>query len=154
MSSSMGAVSLEPQAVDVDVKIVLIGAVEHFYELQEGDPEFARHFRVKVDFADSFIATEATRRATGIFVAQACRRLALPHFSAAAVARLVEETHREADDQTRQSAIFARTEAGTPARVIRGRSAWPRWRPRWPRAPRAMTPWPSGCANRWPRATG
>jgi predicted ATP-dependent protease len=111
MSSSMGAVSLEPQAVDVDVKIVLIGAVEHFYELQEGDPEFARHFRVKVDFADSFIATEATRRATGIFVAQACRRLALPHFSAAAVARLVEETHREADDQTRQSAIFARTEA-------------------------------------------
>ena len=111
MASSMGAVSLEPEAVDVDVKIVLIGAVEHFYELQEGDPEFARHFRVKVDFADSFIATDATRRATGIFVAQACRRLALPHFSAAAVARLVEETHREADDQTRQSAIFARTEA-------------------------------------------
>ena len=29
----------------------------------------------------------------------------------APVARLVEETHREADDQTRQSAIFARTEA-------------------------------------------
>ncbi len=111
LASSMGAVSLEPEAVDVDVKIVLIGASAHFYELQEGDPEFSRHFRVKVDFADSFIATDATYRATGIFVAHACRRLALPHFSAAAVARLVEETHREADDRTRQSAIFARTEA-------------------------------------------
>ena len=107
----MGAVSLEPEAVDVRVKIVLIGAVEHYYELQEGDPEFARHFRVKVDFAESFAGTEATRHATGIFVAQVCQRLGLPHFTAAAVARLLEETHREADDQTRQSAIFARTEA-------------------------------------------
>ncbi len=109
--SPMAAVSLEPEAVDVDVKIVLIGSVEMYYELQEGDPEFARHFRVKVDFAESFIASEATRRATAIFVAQACVRLGLPHFSAAAVARLLEDTHREADDQTRQSAIFARTEA-------------------------------------------
>ena len=109
--ASMGAVSLEPEAVDVRVKIVLIGAVEHYYELQEGDPEFARHFRVKVDFAESFAGTEATRHATGIFVAQVCQRLGLPHFTAAAVARLLEVSHREADDQTRQSAIFARTEA-------------------------------------------
>lgn len=109
--SPMAAVSLEPEAVDVHVKIVLIGSSEMFYELQEGDPEFARHFRVKVDFAESFIASDGTRHATAVFVAQVCQRLALPHFSAAAVARLLEETHREADDQTRQSAIFARTEA-------------------------------------------
>ena len=109
--SPMAAVSLEPEAVSVHVKIVLIGSAELFYELQEGDPEFARHFRVKVDFAESFIASDGTRHATAVFVAQVCKRLALPHFSAAAVARLLEETHREADDQTRQSAIFARTEA-------------------------------------------
>ena len=109
--SPMAAVSLEPEAVDVHVKIVLVGASELFYELQEGDPEFARHFRVKVDFAESFIASDGTRHASAVFVAQVCQRLALPHFSAAAVARLLEETHREADDQTRQSAIFARTEA-------------------------------------------
>jgi predicted ATP-dependent protease len=109
--AAMGAVSLEPEAVDVRVKIVLIGAVEHYYELQDGDPEFARHFRVKVDFAESFIGNESTRHATGIFVAQVCHRLGLPHFTASAVARLLEEAHREADDQTRQSAIFARTEA-------------------------------------------
>ena len=34
----------------------------------------------------------------------------LPDFSATAVARLLEESHREIDDQSRQSAIFARTE--------------------------------------------
>ncbi len=109
--SPIAAVSLAPEAVDVEVKIVLVGSREQYYDLQEGDPEFARHFRVKVDFAESFSTGETTRRASSIFVAHVCQQHGLPHFSAAAVARLLEETHREVDDQARQSAIFARTEA-------------------------------------------
>ncbi len=111
MFSALATTSLEPEAVDVDVKIVLIGSNEHFYALQEGDPEFARHFRIKVDFAEAFTANEDTWRATGVFVAHTARRLGLPPFSAAAVARLIEDSHREAEDQRRQSAAFARTEA-------------------------------------------
>jgi len=107
----IATVSLEPEAVDVEVKIVLIGSREQYYELQEGDPEFARRFRVKVDFAESFSSGTETRRAMATFVAHTCHQLGLPHFSAAAVARLVEDGHREVDDQSRQSAIFARTEA-------------------------------------------
>ncbi len=107
----IAAVSLEPEAVDVDVKIIMIGSREQYYEFQEEDPEFARRFRVKVDFAESFSSSDETRRASAIFVAHACRDLGLPHFSAAAVARMLEDGHREVDDQSRQSAIFARTEA-------------------------------------------
>ena len=107
----IAAVSLEPEAVDVDVKIILIGSRDQYYELQEEDPEFARHFRVKVDFAESFSSSHETRRAFAIFVSHACRNRGLPHFSPAAVARLLEESHREVEDQSRQSAIFARTEA-------------------------------------------
>ncbi|MEW6589588.1 MAG: ATP-binding protein [Pseudomonadota bacterium] len=107
----IATVSLVPEAVDVEVKLVLIGSRDQYYELQELAPEIARHFRAKVDFADSFKAGPETRRASAIFVAHACRTHGLPHFSAAAVARLLEESHREADDQVRQSAIFARTEA-------------------------------------------
>ena len=107
----LAAVSLEPEAVDVDVKIVLIGTVESYYELQEADPEFARHFRIKVDFAEQFRASAETWHASAVFVAQCCARLALPPFDAGAVARLLEDMHRQADDQTRQSAIFAHTEA-------------------------------------------
>ena len=110
MFSALATTSLEPEAVDVEVKLVLIGSNEHYYALQEGDPEFARHFRVKVDFADSFVASPETRRATGVFVAHVCNKLGLPDFSAAAVARLLEDSHREAEDQTRQCAAFARTE--------------------------------------------
>jgi predicted ATP-dependent protease len=109
--TSIAAVSLVPEAVDVEVKIVLIGSRQQYYDLQEADPEFARRFRVKVDFAESFSAGGETRRASAIFVANACRELGLPHFSAAAVARLLEDSHRQVDDQSRQSAIFARAEA-------------------------------------------
>lgn len=107
----MAAVSLQPEAVDVETKIILVGSIDEYYALQEADPEFARHFRVKVDFAESFPSTPDTRNACGVFVAHTCRRLGLPHFGAAAVARLLEDAHRQVDDQTRQSAIFARTEA-------------------------------------------
>lgn len=107
----MASVAMVPEAVDAEVKLVLIGSVEQYYELQEADPEFARRFRVKVDFAESFAATDTTRRGTAILVAHTCRRLGLPQFSAAAVAAVIEESHRAVDDQTRQSALFAQTEA-------------------------------------------
>ncbi len=107
----LSAVSLQPEPVDVEVKIVLIASVDEYYVVQESDPEFARRFRCKVDFAESFTATAGTRHATAAFVAHACRKLGLPHFSAAAVASLIEEMHREAEDQMRQSAVFARCEA-------------------------------------------
>jgi len=121
----MAAMSLEPEAVDAEVKIVLIGSVEQYYALQEGDPEFARRFRAKVDFAESFQASDDTRSGTSVFVAHTCRKLGLPHFSGAAVARLLEETHRQVDDQTRQSAIFDRTETLVveSAAMRRGRAA-------------------------------
>lgn len=111
MYAPMTAESLEPEAVDVDVKIVLVASVDEYYAVQEADPEFARRFRCKVDFAESFAATDESAQATALFVGHTCRTMGLPHFSAAAVAALIEETHREAEDQDRQSAIFARVEA-------------------------------------------
>jgi predicted ATP-dependent protease len=111
LMSPLATVSLVPEAVNLGVKIVLIGAIEEYYELQVADPEFARRFRVKVDFAESFLATPATYRASAVFVGHTCQRLGLPQFSNAAVVRLLEESHREVEDQTRQSAVFAHTEA-------------------------------------------
>ncbi|MBX3602068.1 MAG: AAA family ATPase [Rubrivivax sp.] len=121
----IAAVSLQPEPVDVDVKIVLVASVEDYYLLQEADPESARRFRCKVDFAESFAASAETYQATAVFTAHACRRLGLPHFSAAAVAALIEQTHREAEDQRRQSALFARSEALVmeSAAVARARGA-------------------------------
>ena len=109
--SSVAAVSLVPESVGIEVKIILIGSRQQYYDLQESDPEFGRRFRVKVDFAESFTATDETRHDSSIFVAHICRDRGLTHFSAGAVARLLEDSHRQVDDQSRQSAIFARAEA-------------------------------------------
>lgn len=58
-----------------------------------------------------FFANNETYHASAILVAHTCKKLGLPHFSKAAVASLLEDSHREVDDQSRQSAIFSRTEA-------------------------------------------
>jgi len=107
----LAAVSLLPEAVEVDVKLVLIASVEAYYAVQEADPEWARRFRCKVDFADSFQATPRTAQAIAVGVAHTCERLGLLHFSAAAVAQIIEDSHRTAGDQTRHSARVGLTEA-------------------------------------------
>ena len=106
----MAAISMRPEAVDAEVKIILIGSDELYYTLMEADPEVARRFCVKVDFAESFSASADTHRATAVFIARTCHKLGLPQFTAGAAARLLETTHREVDDQSRQSALFAHTE--------------------------------------------
>jgi predicted ATP-dependent protease len=107
----IAAVSLEPEALDVDVKIILIASREEYYEMQALDAEFVRRFQVKVDFAESFASCAKTHHDFAVFIAHSCHNLALPHFSAVAVVRLMLDAHRAVEDQFRQSANFARTQA-------------------------------------------
>ena len=103
--------SLQPEALHLSVKLVLIGSEESYYQLQETDPDMARRFRVKVDFAEQFKATPATYRATAALMAQRCALYRLPQCDASAVARLLEQSHRAADDQLRQSGQLNHLEA-------------------------------------------
>lgn len=105
--SSIAAVSIEPEPVDLDVKLILIGSSEQYYLLAEGDPEFMSHFRIKVDFAESIPGSPATHHATAILVANVADEHRLPHFSCEAVARLLEQAHRQNGDKEYQSANFA-----------------------------------------------
>ena len=107
----VAAVSLTPEAVQAEVKLVLLASPDEFEAVQALDPELARRFRCKVDFSESFLAAPQTWHDTAVFVARTCARWGLPHFSAAATALLIEDSHRQAQDQFRQSAVFARAEA-------------------------------------------
>jgi predicted ATP-dependent protease len=99
VSGQLSAMTLEPASLEIRTKLVLIGSREDYYGLQEHDPDLMRHFRVKVDFAEYFPANSETRRALAAFIAQRCCNLGLPHFSNAAVARLLLEMQRGIDDQ-------------------------------------------------------
>lgn len=111
-ASGMASVSLEPEAVDVEVKLILIGAPQHYYALQESaEGDLRQHFRVKVELNDRFVASADSYAATAQLVGRWCRAQGWPHFEVGAVAALLEASHREAEDQARQSAVFAQLEA-------------------------------------------
>lgn len=107
----VATVSLTPQAVRAQVKLVLVASPDDDEAMQLLEPDVARRFRCKVVLADSFMASPQTWRETAVFVAHTCARWGLPHCAAEAVALLIEHSHRRAHDQQRQSAVFAHTEA-------------------------------------------
>ncbi|HEX9885391.1 MAG TPA: ATP-binding protein, partial [Longimicrobiales bacterium] len=98
--------SLEPQAIPADVKVVLIGRPRTYYMLQALDPDFPELFKVKVDFATDMDRTAEAERGYAAFVAGGSTREGLPAFDAPAVARVVEEASRLADDQKKLTTRF------------------------------------------------
>ncbi|MBY0578476.1 MAG: AAA family ATPase [Burkholderiales bacterium] len=108
--SSISSVSIEPEPVPLQVRIVLIGSRDQYYELEEIDPDFMRHFRVKVDFAQSIPGNAQTHLATSILISNVVEAHGLPHFSNDAVALLLEDAHRRMSDQDVQSAQFVHLE--------------------------------------------
>ena len=97
------SVSINPQSVPLNLKIILIGSRDIYYQLQAYDPEFSELFRVLVDF-DSYIPrTEET-------LGHLIRRLA--HYSQSkgfapmsrdAVERLIEYSLRQSEHKARLS---------------------------------------------------
>ncbi len=104
--SAITAVSLEPEPVSLEVRIALIGSREQYYELEENDADFMRHFRVKVDFSESIPGNPDTHAAASVLIARIVEAHGLPHFSSQAAALLLEDAHRRMNDQEKMSARF------------------------------------------------
>ncbi|MBU3739064.1 MAG: ATP-dependent protease [Rhodoferax sp.] len=114
----VAAVTLRPDPVDLDVKLILIATGDEAELLLQSDPGFARRFQARVVLAADYRASDAGYRAFAVWAAHAVRRLGLPPLDAAAVTRLLEHSHRQAEDQTRQSA-----DIGHAAALIRESAA-------------------------------
>jgi len=108
---SMGlltTVTLEPEPVPLDVKVVLVGERLLYYLLAELDPEFEPLFKIAADFDE-----EIPRRpeAPGLYarlVATVIQREGLRPCRADGVARLLEQAAREAGDSGKLSANLRR----------------------------------------------
>jgi len=103
-------VTLEPEPVPCDVKVVLIGSRELFYLLHEHEPDFPELFKVAADFDDDMPRTEQNVRYYAHLLAMLGRNAGLLPFSRAAVATLVEQGARLAEDAKRLS-LFTRRQA-------------------------------------------
>lgn len=109
--SSASAVALQPESVAVDVRIVLIGSSAEYYVLQEGDADLARRFRVKVDFAPTFLPTTTPARPAPSSWHAAAHAVACHTAARAPWPACWNLPTARADDQMRQSALFAELEA-------------------------------------------
>lgn len=105
-SGSSASAHFSPDALPLDVKVVLIASREEYYALHDELPDFAQYFTVKVDFSERFAADNTSYRYVAQYVALQCTTHQVNHFTAGAVARLAVVMQRRIDDQTRISANF------------------------------------------------
>jgi lon-related putative ATP-dependent protease len=96
-------ISLEPDPVPLSVKVVLIGERLLYYLLSELDPDFPKLFKVQVDFEDEVVRSPDNAGLFSRLIAGAVGRHGLKSFDSKAVARLIDEAARIAEDSERMS---------------------------------------------------
>ncbi|MDT8404727.1 ATP-binding protein [Sulfuriflexus sp.] len=96
--SLVSTVSLEPEPIPLDVKVVLIGDRILYYLLQEYDQEFLEHFKVAADFEDDMERSDVNIQQLARLIASVARKEELKPLDRAGIARVIEESSRHADD--------------------------------------------------------
>jgi predicted ATP-dependent protease len=96
-------VSLEPECMPLDVKVILLGEPLLYYLLNHYDPDFGKIFQVAADFSPEFERSEEQQQLYARMIATLQSQRELKPLDAAAVARTIEFAARLADDQERLS---------------------------------------------------
>ncbi|GIU46791.1 ATP-dependent protease [Shewanella sairae] len=94
-----GAISLDPEAIPLDVKIILFGDFATYKLLQQYDAEFTELFRVTADFEDRMPRTDASEVHYAQFISSIVHSNKMLHCDKKAIARIIEFSSRQADDQ-------------------------------------------------------
>jgi lon-related putative ATP-dependent protease len=100
----ISTVSLTPEPVPLDVKVVLLGDRFIYYLLCRYDPDFLELFKVAADFDDVFERTRESQQIYANLIASIAAREKMRHFDKTAVIRLVEHSSRMAGDAEKLSA--------------------------------------------------
>ena len=103
MYSLVSTVSLEPEPIPLDVKIILMGSRMLYYLLAEYDPEFRELFKVAADFEDEVERSAENDQLYARLIGTLARREHLHPFDRGAVARVIEQCARWAEDAEKLS---------------------------------------------------
>jgi len=99
--------TIRPEAIPLDIKVVLIGQPMLYSALLTADIDFKELFKVKADFDTVMDRTEENMRNYVSFVCTFCEKEDLKHLDASAVAKIIEYGSRLAEDQEKLSVRFA-----------------------------------------------
>lgn len=102
-----GQTALKPEAIKIDLKIVLIGDKSHYLMLYNYDEDFKKIFKISADFDDRMDRTDQHIQDYASFIKQLTSQEGIPSFSPSGVAAIIEESVRMADRQTKLSARFS-----------------------------------------------
>lgn len=100
----LNTITLNPQEIPLNVKIILVGSRDIYYILQQLDPDFHEMFRVLVDFDDHIIRDQDSVQAFAQLLKNRADDENYPPLTASAVARMVEQSSRMAEHQREMSA--------------------------------------------------
>jgi len=95
---------LEPEAIPLRVKIILLGEGSIYYPLHAYDPDFPGLFKVMADFDERVVRDADTIQKMARLIAARARSDDLKPFHRIAVARLIDDMSREEEDSERLSA--------------------------------------------------
>ncbi|NIY83433.1 Lon protease family protein [Vibrio hepatarius] len=98
-----GTVSLDPEPIPLDVKIILFGDYRTYQLLQHYDPEFSELFRVTADFEDEMTRTDESELHYARFISSVVNDNNMLHCDRKAIARIIEHSSRLAGDQNKLS---------------------------------------------------
>ena len=98
-------VTLKPQPIPLNVKIILIGSY-YFYQFLAADEDFRKLFKVNVDFDVEMDRTQENIQNYVSFIASMCENENLKHFNCQGLAKVVEYGSRLSDNQNKLSTRF------------------------------------------------
>ena len=101
-------VSLEPDPIPLDVKVVLYGDRMLYYMLSALDPEFGQHFKVLADFDDAMDRSPAGETTLARLLAGLAAAEGLHPLDRDAVARTIEHAARLAEDSQKLTLLVER----------------------------------------------
>jgi lon-related putative ATP-dependent protease len=101
--SMASTVSLQPEAIPLSVKVVLLGPPGLYYLLNANDEEFGDLFKIAADFDDRVERTAETTLLYARLICAMTAREALRPLDRGAVARVIEQAARLAGDADRLS---------------------------------------------------
>ena len=104
--SSMVMVSLKPEPIPLDVKVILIGNANIYHSLLAMDSDFRKLFKAKVEFEDDAPRTDENVVKLARFMHGFCEQEGLAHLDKYAVAKIIEYASRLADNQNKLSTRF------------------------------------------------
>ena len=104
--NSMVLVSLKPEPIPLDLKVILIGNANIYQTLLAMDSDFKKLFKIKVEFEDDAIINAEKVQKLAQIVHGFCEHEGLPHLDKSGMARLVEYASKLAGSHNKLSTRF------------------------------------------------